>query len=161
MLLMALIVVVGVISTAIVARRSSHSEEERAFRLAENISLQLMNLSVSKFQQKTEKNYRGLASLQGPDGEASRAGSDGTKSLGSEGTIGRDPWGNPFRYKFVENGEGEWSYLIIWSSGPDSKMEIQMEDWTFEKAKSQLGHLLKGPRDDFALVKALYGAKSL
>lgn len=39
------------------------------------------------------------------------------------GEIGRDPWGQAFRYSLVRDSQGTPEYLLVWSAGPNQKYE--------------------------------------
>lgn len=55
--------------------------------------------------------------------------------LKPEGRIGLDPWGVPYFYKLIENGEGIKTVTVL-SSGPNGRMESLEEFENNEKNKS-------------------------
>lgn len=105
-------------------KHEPRTPHENAFRMAENISAQLLNINLYQLQ-----------SLQKPMGSHSRHPSSkensvNKKRLGLEGRIGRDPWGNSFEYRFVEASDGKISHLLVISKGPDAKLVEPISSWT-------------------------------
>ncbi|QLY25662.1 hypothetical protein [Bdellovibrio sp. KM01] len=49
---------------------------------------------------------------------------DGIDSLRSTGTMGTDPWGQPYHYRVLPNAEKNSNIrIVVWSSGPNIKVE--------------------------------------
>jgi len=64
---------------------------------------------------------RGLASVDpGP-------GKSPLESLGFEGKISQDPWGQPYHYKVFQKGS-ELYGVAIWSNGPNTILEVSESD---------------------------------
>lgn len=151
-ILIVMLVVLGGISMGIVRHNKSQDPTRQVFRMAENISFQLLNLDRKKFHSAHEIE---------PTGErtpSSSAQKNRSVRLGPEGTIGLDPWGQPFEYRFIENAEGQWTYLIVWSRGPDSVASKPVSDWTYDFLVTQ--NYTKNRHevrvgDDFGLVYSL------
>ncbi|MEO0337163.1 MAG: hypothetical protein AAF202_12265, partial [Pseudomonadota bacterium] len=61
--------------------------------------------------------------------------------LGPQGIIGKDPWGQPFHYKFIADEKGKDELLMVWSAGPDGKIAKQYEGLGFKQAKNLQRHL--------------------
>lgn len=38
-----------------------------------------------------------------------------------EGETGKDPWGNPYHFRFLRNAQGAPAYLVVWSDGVEMK----------------------------------------
>ncbi|WP_413583173.1 hypothetical protein [Bdellovibrio sp. HCB288] len=51
-------------------------------------------------------------------------------SLRETGTMGTDPWGQPYHYRVLPNAERSSNIrIVVWSSGPNSKVESKaLED---------------------------------
>lgn len=64
-------------------------------------------------------------------------GSRGPASLGSaaidnaptlnlvEGSLGKDPWGRPYRYKLLRSNEGNAVRILVWSEGPNEVSDTE------------------------------------
>lgn len=135
---------------AIVQHKSTQDPKDLALRMAENISSQLLNLDRKKFHTGVDNASKNQRRPSG-ESEAQQA-----YRLGSEGTIGHDPWGQPFQYRFVEGEKGQWSHLIVWSAGPDSRLEKAISEWsTRELVGFRSGQQQVHMGDDVGLVIAL------
>lgn len=54
----------------------------------------------------------------------------GTKSLElrETGTVGRDPWGEPYHYRFLSSEENQVK-VLVWSAGPNQKVDtLDLDD---------------------------------
>ena len=116
----------------ILGKSDSQSPSERAVRMAENISSQLLSLSPEKIQNQNVNR----SELRPP---ASVSSEKKLLPFGSEGKIGQDPWGNPFRYRFIEKSEGQWSHLVLVSLGPDAALaKGSLAEWTFDQLEARV-----------------------
>lgn len=108
---------VGVISTLVVLavcglltsrawKDSPIEDNEKAMRRAEGLAYQLMDIHRA-----AQKDSRAPASSS------------------SEGLIGSDPWGQPYRYRVLnhaakpEDKKAQEYKLVIWSQGPNKKAD--------------------------------------
>ena len=64
--------------------------------------------------------------------------------------IGKDPWGRPFQYRFVEGKSGQFEFLIVWSSGPDGKPVMDYETLGFHQVARMMGSAELG--DDVGII---------
>lgn len=115
-------VAVGALVFSLFTQSQAQKPEDQVRRIAENISSQLIALNPSRQQ---ETNTTNLGTSRNPASVGGRS----AHKLGPEGLIGEDPWGRPFRYKFVESATAGWSHLIVWSGGPDARLEMPIADW--------------------------------
>lgn len=129
----------------IVGNTSPDSPRKLATRSAENISAQLLNLKLKNLQKSGGSGTRGIASREGKfDGNPTKI------ALGPEGLIGKDPWGRPFQYRFVEGDSGQFEFLIVWSPGPDGKPVINYESLELAQVARMLGKSDLG--DDVGII---------
>ena len=63
-----------------------------------------------------------------------------------EGTLGRDPWGKAYRYKLLRSSEGSPLRILVWSDGPNTKPDTQVDD--FAVASSGVGGSFRFSGDD-------------
>ncbi len=123
-ILIVMLVALGGVSLGIIRHSRSQDPASQVLRMAENISSQLLNLDRKKFH-----SHLGNLSL-GERVPSSSAQKNRSFRLGSEGVIGEDPWGQPFEYRFIEDSKGQWTYLIVWSKGPDNVATKPISEWT-------------------------------
>ena len=129
----------------IVSNSSRQSQGEKALKMAENISAQLMNVKIENLHGQMKNTDRMIAS----EHQVEMAEQDNTK-LGPEGVIGIDPWGRPFQYRFLTTNSGEYEYLMVWSSGPDGEPKIDYKSVGLKQAARLLGSMELG--DDVSFV---------
>lgn len=46
----------------------------------------------------------------------------------TDGQIGKDPWGQPFNYTVLGNPTAPNSTVVVWSSGPNGKLESKIDE---------------------------------
>lgn len=74
------------------------------------------------------------------------------KSIPSEGTIGNDPWGRPYAFKYFRNGDGVIAFLVLISGGKNTQIETTFADLNFGQMKSGR-YIFNG--DDFGFIKKI------
>lgn len=62
-----------------------------------------------------------------------------------------DPWGNPYRFQYIRNANGQPVYLAVWSVGPNSQSETTEDSLKIEEGS--LSARFSG--DDVGFVRAL------
>lgn len=65
-----------------------------------------------------------------------------SESFRSTGTMGTDPWGEPYYYRIIQIGKADTIRVLVWSSGPNKKVEttvLQDEDATVKNQPIYLG----------------------
>jgi hypothetical protein len=110
-----LVVIVG-ISAPILKKNLETGNIEKAQVDARKIASELLyskdteHLRLASGSAKPEASGRGVASvgLVAKNDEANWAGS-----------IGKDPWGNPYHFKFLRNENGMPVEVKVWSEGPE------------------------------------------
>ena len=45
-----------------------------------------------------------------------------------DGTLGKDPWGQPYHYKLIRGSDGRAARIFVWSDGADQKANTRLED---------------------------------
>lgn len=117
-----LLVAVNSFSHAFADYKGNGAQREMA-----KLSLQLMSHSED-FQ--PGKAIDPSAELRGP---ASTEPQGVIDSLGLEGKIGKDPWGEPYQYRIFEKASKVYA-VVIWSNGPNSTQELSEK--SFLRTKS-------------------------
>ncbi len=74
------------------------------------------------------------------------------KSLPSEGTIGNDPWGRPYAFKYFRNEDGVVAFLVLISGGKNSQIETKFADLNLSQMKGGR-YIFNG--DDFGFIKKI------
>ncbi|MGZ3769243.1 MAG: hypothetical protein ACXVCP_06365 [Bdellovibrio sp.] len=72
-------------------------------------------------------------------------------SLRNIGTMGMDPWGEPFHYRLLSSDEAKITKVLVWSSGPNKKIEsinLANENLTLTDQPSYFG-------DDLGIVLSM------
>lgn len=92
---------------------------------AENLALQLSSGGLGSLNTDEVNSLRNPASIENSSGF--------NKSLelfGKHGKIGMDPWGNAFRYIFIESSNNNLKkpHIVVWSDGPDGTRDTSQED---------------------------------
>jgi hypothetical protein len=145
MILFFLLVALLGFAAHVVIRGQQDSLALKAKRSAENISAQLLSMRLKNLQSETVESYRDLAS-QGVPPNAKKTKAE----LGSQGIIGKDPWGQPFHYRFVANEKGSREVLMVWSAGPDGELAKQYQNLGFQQLSKLDGHFVES--DDVGVV---------
>ena len=118
--LILMMVTLGGVTMGIIKHNQSQDPKAQAMRMAENISSQLLNLDRKKFHTGgIDEEWKGRK-------PSSTSKMIKAVRLGPEGTIGQDPWGRPFLYRFVEHRPGHWTHLIVWSTPRLSLSEMMV-----------------------------------
>ena len=50
------------------------------------------------------------------------------RTQGSSGEVGTDPWGSPYRVKYLSNADGRSTHIVVWSHGPNSVADTAEEN---------------------------------
>ncbi len=82
--------------------------------------------NIDKAKQEAERLALGLIQDGGVSLRlASQNKTDTSRSIASvgkeitwSGNLGKDPWGQPFQYRFLKNKNGAPVQIVVWSSGP-------------------------------------------
>lgn len=100
---------------------------DRAQREARNLAFELLH--DDKFQKLRLGSYKVQNSNQG------RAIASVPKDDSWSGELGKDPWGQPYKFRFLRNKEGMPVEIAVWSQGPDTKLDSSK----FEAKVSRVG----------------------
>lgn len=124
-------------STAIIAtpwnRQMQDSKAEMARQKAEVVGYQVVQIyreAAKNSANLSETPGRGIASV-----DESRAFSP--ENLRSTGTMGVDPWGQPYRYRILSADNEGKVRILVWSTGPNQKAETNALDDEDSPIKSQ------------------------
>lgn len=117
-------VALAVLLLKVISGGRGATETDLLGKKAHIVGLQIMQIYIDHRQmthqapaQLVDSGARGIASV----GEASIE-----YSFPSEGFMGLDPWGNPFKYRVQEASEpGGGARLYLYSKGPPSKLITQ------------------------------------
>lgn len=139
------------ISTAIISQELSDIDRSMGLSEAENLAFQLTQggfevLSPSQMAGET----RGIASASSQKGVGIK------NSLGifeSSGSIGKDPWGQAFRYKVIRDKEGLPTHVLVWSLGPN--LEQETPEKAFQSLAANSVAQLEFQGDDFGYVHSV------
>lgn len=59
------------------------------------------------------------------------------QNLRNTGTVGVDPWGQPYRYRILPPKNSDTVKILVWSTGPNKKVEsVELDD----EQKNMVGH---------------------
>lgn len=125
---LALLGLVG-FSTAIIAtpwnRQIQDSRSENARQKAEVVGYQVVQIyrEASKTQASGDKSSGRLPA------SVSEEHSLSPENLRSTGTMGMDPWGQPYRYRILSTEAKTGKIrILVWSTGPNQKIETAFLD---------------------------------
>lgn len=112
-----------VLSAAMIAvpwnRRTQDSRVKAARQKAEVVGYQVVQIYRESIEVSvsgdTKPLGRGLASVQ--------ESNSFLQNLKNEGTMGIDPWGEPYHYRLLSSDKTGFMRVLVWSSGPNKKME--------------------------------------
>ncbi|MGE9745168.1 hypothetical protein [Bdellovibrio bacteriovorus] len=126
---LALLGLVG-FSTAIIAtpwnRQIQDSKSETARQKAEVVGYQVVQIyrEASKNTVSEDKAGGRLPASVSEDKSSLTA-----ENLRSTGTMGTDPWGQPYRYRILSGADATGKIkILVWSSGPNQKVETASLD---------------------------------
>lgn len=74
-----------------------------------------------------------------------------------EGTLGKDPWGKPFRYKVFRDESGFARKIAVWSEGQNSRNETDFSE--FLSLKDHSANMFLG--DDAGFIRSVDGSDKL
>lgn len=100
-------------------RQFQDSRVQAARQKAEVVGYQLVQIyreSIKVSLPSDKGSSRGPASVQSPNQDPSR-------NLRSVGTMGVDPWGEPYHYRILSTGRDGSMRILVWSPGPNKKTE--------------------------------------
>lgn len=98
-------------------RQNHDSEVELALQKAEVVGYQVVQI------------YREAAKVSGmPSGNSGRVpasvGPEATlENLRTTGTMGNDPWGQPYHYRILSAEKNKPIRILVWSTGPNKKSD--------------------------------------
>ncbi|MBC85845.1 MAG: hypothetical protein CL677_01600 [Bdellovibrionaceae bacterium] len=141
--------VVCYIFVYVLANNTGDRDLESAKIDMESLSAQLMAAGMKSLP--GQGISRGLASVEN-SGNPIQWVQDWNQ-VGSEGKIGKDPWGEPFHYLVVKESANKAKYIVIISGGPNKLMETPVEQLVGSKSSAKLSLDYVG--DDFGLVRAV------
>lgn len=103
-------------------RQMRDSGHENARQKAEVVGYQVVQM-----YREASKNPASSAAPRSR-GPASAAGSEASPELSMQnlraiGTMGIDPWGRPFNYRIISADPGGRVRILVWSTGPNLKVE--------------------------------------
>jgi hypothetical protein len=101
------VLLLALIITPIIIRRVDTQYAEVAKHQAQEWSQKITSLEKLSDDSKSASQSRNPASLQ------------------ASGTVGADPWGQPFHYQYARNSSGQPVYIVVWSPGPNAKNETE------------------------------------
>ncbi|PIU00329.1 MAG: hypothetical protein COT74_05205 [Bdellovibrionales bacterium CG10_big_fil_rev_8_21_14_0_10_45_34] len=141
------ILLVVAISVPIVQKKITGNEIKKARVIAEGMADEVLrkHAPLQAPWQKQKGANRSIASLAG--GASSMA-----MPLAEDGSIGRDPWGQPYKFAWIRNAYGIPTHMLVWSAGPNGQ---------FETPRSAISGVERGlvevgfARDDLGYVRAL------
>jgi hypothetical protein len=85
---------------------------DRALKQAESLAFQLIQIQMQNYKNYVETiTQRPIRHIANED----------NSFLRSEGEIGEDPWGAPYKYKIFTREGSAKAQLVLWSSGPSGK----------------------------------------
>lgn len=100
-------------------RQTQDSRVHTAMQKAEVVGYQVVQIYRESIKVSvsadTKPQGRGLASIQEPSGFL--------QNLRNTGTMGVDPWGEPYHYRLLSSNKAGFMRVLVWSSGPNKKME--------------------------------------
>lgn len=113
-------VAIGIISTPW-NRELQDQRIETARQKAEVVGYQVAQIYHEA--SKTEGSLGGSSSRNpaSVDGE----GGLSLENLRSSGTMGMDPWGEPYRYRILSTEKSGSIRVLVWSSGPNKRVETK------------------------------------
>ncbi|MFP5518272.1 MAG: hypothetical protein ACLGGX_00080 [Bdellovibrionia bacterium] len=118
---------------------SQQLEAEKALQKAQVVGYQIVQL------------YREATPMSGEISSNSRMpASANSLELRLLGTMSTDPWGQPYRYRFIKESD-EKLKVIVWSAGPNQKIETN----ELEKEESLILEQPKYEGDDLGITIAL------
>lgn len=86
--------------------------------------------------------YREATNQKEVPGNNSQGRLPASESFRSTGTMGADPWGEPYYYRIIQTGRADTIRVLVWSSGPNKKVEttvLQDEDAPIKNQPVYLG----------------------
>lgn len=98
-----------------------------------NNGMKIETLKIEKAYQQAEiLSYEALV-INAPKASEATTSSRGPASVSAEtqitGSMGKDPWGNPFRYvrKTIRENSNLKTQIIVWSAGPNGVFDYDPE----------------------------------
>jgi type II secretory pathway pseudopilin PulG len=104
-------------------RQFQDSRVEAALQKAEVVGYQVVQIyrEASKIDVSKDTHNRLPASVNSEQGGF-------PENLRSTGTMGTDPWGTPFHYRILSADKAGNVRILVWSSGPNQKVETAKLD---------------------------------
>lgn len=109
------------ISAPIIKKNLEVGNIDRAQREARHLAFEMLHddhfqkLRLGSYKMPSTEGERSIASLQKQDSWS--------------GEVGSDPWGRPYKFRFLRNEKGMPVQLAVWSQGPEIiSQEINREE---------------------------------
>lgn len=81
----------------------------------------------------------------------SAPGNDGAPTFSlSEGVMGKDPWGRPYKYKLLRSMDGQPVRILVWSEGANQTSDTEFSE--FEVALPAPTHKIRFGGDDIGFA---------
>lgn len=106
------VAIIVLVSGPIISKNLESGNIEKAQKETHDLAFELLNSADNK----------ALRLASAPVSMAK--GSRGIASVGDNswsGSAKKDPWGNPYHFRFLRNSKGMPVELVVWSEGPDKK----------------------------------------
>ncbi len=113
-----LVVIVG-ISIPIIQKNLESGNMEQAQKEALSLASRLLNSKDSASLLRIASDKPRLPEKSEGRAIASIGKSDVAKDIPWTGQSGKDPWGNPYHFRFMRNAKGMPVEIAVWSDGPD------------------------------------------
>jgi hypothetical protein len=92
------------------------SEVDLALKQAEIVGYQVVQI----YREAAKPPSYMLASTKG---EGRLPASTGSDEIRRTGTMGTDPWGQPYHYRLLSNLDAKKIKILVWTAGPNKKVE--------------------------------------
>lgn len=123
-------------SASIIASPWNHSAQDTdvqaALQKAEVVGYQVVQ--IYREAAKNTADSRVPAGGRMPASVAPTAALDGMRTTG---TMGSDPWGHPYHYRVLSTDQSKNIRILVWSSGPNGKIETADLDNEDKKLTAQ------------------------
>lgn len=122
-------------------------EAEKALQKAQVVGYQIIHL----YREAAVGEAGGKAAEALGSGRMPASVEPGSVEMRTSGTMGLDPWGQPYRYRFMGNDAKSAAKVVIWSSGPNKIIESH----NLENEESLILEQPEYQGDDLGVVIAL------
>ena len=121
------VAIIVLVSGPIISKNLESGNIEKAQKEAHDLAFELLNspdataLRLASAPVSMKKDTRNIASVD--DNSA------------WSGSAKKDPWGNPYHFRFLRNAKGMPVELVVWSEGPDKKTPPQVRTSSLDGAE--------------------------